>query len=569
MTTFDAFVASYHEHFTRDPYTCLELGVDRHRDELPDRSPTATAATVAEARALLAELDGLSAQALGFDDALDRDMARLTLEREVFELTYTFNGGTMRQQCPKLGDDLGNGITLLLSSDPRPDAERLADVTGRLEKVPALCASWLASLTVPVARWVAMDLAAVGGMPGLFDTLDAWAESSRFPDRERLRRARATAEAALHDYAERLAALPTTTSFHIGLEQTRRLVALRGIDRSLDDLHAMATRFLAENRARTATLAKQLATTYKLPADTSVDALQAFLAKSYRVKRPRGQLEDVLDRYEQERDRLRDFIEERELFPLPDDEQMHILRTPDYLTATIPAGAMWAPAAFRPGTKTSLVMLTLSEELLDEHTELSVPGMMLHEGIPGHHLQLSWAALHPSTVRRHYSGNEHHEGWTTYLEDYMLDVGYAGDLEDEMRFVGQRDIARVGARVAIDLFFMSGERRFLDVGVACDTSSDDPFVAAGNLLAAVTGFVPGRVQAELNWYSCERGYPLSYLTGNRMLWELKGEVQAANAGKLDGLDLDRAFHRAFLLAGNMPLATMRRVMEHEGLLPAG
>lgn len=151
----------------------------------------------------------------------------------------------------------------------------------------------------------------------------------------------------------------------------------------------------------------------------------------------------------------------------------------------------------------------------------------------------------------------------------MLDVGYLPALRDELRFVGQRDIARVGARVAIDLFFMSGERRFLDVGVACDLSPADPFEAAGNLLAAVTGFVPARVQAELNWYSIERGYPLSYLTGNRMLWDLKRRVADENRGRLEGLELDRAFHHAFLRAGNMPLAFMERVMRHEGLLGAG
>ncbi len=132
----------------------------------------------------------------------------------------------------------------------------------------------------------------------------------------------------------------------------------------------------------------------------------------------------------------------------------------------------------------------------------------------------------------------HAEGWTTMLEDYMLDMGYMGELTDEARFVGKRDISRIGARVAIDLFFMTGEKDFIDIGVPCDLSSDDPFEAAGNLLTAVTGFVPGRVQAELNWYSQERGYPFSYLTGNRMVWDLKRDVAAASG--LSGVELDRA-----------------------------
>jgi len=148
----------------------------------------------------------------------------------------------------------------------------------------------------------------------------------------------------------------------------------------------------------------------------------------------------------------------------------------------------------------------------------------------------------------------------------MLDVGYMGDLTDEARFTGKRDINRIGARVAIDLFFMTGERRYLDVGVDCDVSSEDPFVAAGNLLRKVTGFTAPRVQAELNWYSVERGYPLSYLTGNRLVWELKDDLARARRGRLEGLDLDRVFHRLYLQSGNMPVAFLRRVFENEGLL---
>jgi uncharacterized protein (DUF885 family) len=72
------------------------------------------------------------------------------------------------------------------------------------------------------------------------------------------------------------------------------------------------------------------------------------------------------------------------------------------------------------------------------------------------------------------------------------------------------------------------------------------------------------VQGELNWYSQERGYPLSYLTGNRMVWELKRDVERASG--LSGIDLDRRFHQLYLVSGNMPVSFLRRVFEHEGLL---
>jgi uncharacterized protein (DUF885 family) len=114
------------------------------------------------------------------------------------------------------------------------------------------------------------------------------------------------------------------------------------------------------------------------------------------------------------------------------------------------------------------------------------------------------------------------------------------------------------------LFFMTGDRGYLDVGHEADLSSPDPFVVAGQLLASVTGFVPERVEAELNWYSQERGYPLSYLAGNRLVWQLKADVKSHSG--LEGLELDRTFHRVFLEAGNMPVAMLRRVFRERRLL---
>jgi uncharacterized protein (DUF885 family) len=113
---------------------------------------------------------------------------------------------------------------------------------------------------------------------------------------------------------------------------------------------------------------------------------------------------------------------------------------------------------------------------------------------------------------------------------------------------------------------MTGDCGYLDIGVDVDVTDPDPFVAAGTLLKAVTGFTDGRVEAELNWYSQERGYPLSYLTGNTLVWELKRDIIAANKGRLEGVDLDRVFHRVFLEAGNMPVSCIRQIFQHEGLL---
>ena len=241
------------------------------------------------------------------------------------------------------------------------------------------------------------------------------------------------------------------------------------------------------------------------------------------------------------------FIKGRDLFPIFEDQDMTILRTPGFLAPSIPAGAMVSPPPLREGVRRSLVYLTLSEELRDEHTEISIPIMMVHEGIPGHHLQLAWASTHPSPIRRMFDAMEHAEGWTTMLEDYILDQGYGGELTDEIRFIAKREMCRLGARVAIDLYFMTGLEDYLNVGIEFDRGDGSPFSLAGGLLKTVTGFVDERVQAELNWYSSERGYPLSYLTGNHLVWSLKTDFERAQGGQT--LENDRFFHHTYLQQG--------------------
>jgi uncharacterized protein (DUF885 family) len=569
MSAFARLVDDYIAFLTSEPDQRVFLGVDRDLGALNDPSLAHAAAQVVEAKGLLARLDATPAVDGDFDQQMDADLMRLMLERQIHDATYRWNGRTTLQQLPRGGDAATDGIFLIFANDPRPDGERLADITARVEQIPEMLEGMLARLDHPLQRWVDIDVEKVDEAPQLLTTVLGWAEEIGWPDELRLRAACEVAADAMAGYVEGLKALPTTTQIHLDEGDARRLVELRGIERSFEELHAIARDFLAGTGATIEALRQKLVARHGLPADTATADLQKWLNGRFKTDIGDGPLEAVLDRYQAERTKILAFIAERDLFPVLDDQDMHILRTPGFMEPSIPAGAMMPPPPLREGTRRSLVYLTLSQELLDEHTELTIPTMMVHEGIPGHHLQLATAATHPSPVRRTYDSNDWAEGWTTMLEDYMLDLGYMGELEDEARFCGKRDLSRIGARVVIDLFFMTGNRDYLDVGVDCDVSDPDPFVAAGNLLQAVTGFVPGRVQAELNWYSQERGYPLSYLLGNRTVTETRAELVAVQQGRLEGLELDRAFHRIFLGAGNMPSAWLRRLLVHEGLLPAG
>jgi len=53
--------------------------------------------------------------------------------------------------------------------------------------------------------------------------------------------------------------------------------------------------------------------------------------------------------------------------------------------------------------------------------------LCLHEGVPGHYLQLAWSNREPSLTRTIFSNGMFAEGWAVYVEQVMLDLGYDAD----------------------------------------------------------------------------------------------------------------------------------------------
>ncbi|MFT5685797.1 MAG: hypothetical protein ACI8RZ_006751, partial [Myxococcota bacterium] len=313
MTTYVNFCSAFHAHFTVDANARIVMGIDERLGELPDPSLAGLDATVASARRLLASIAEIDTAGLSFDDDLDLDLARLALEREIHDATYTFNGRRAICQKPTAGDDIGDGIFLMFANDPRPAAARLADITDRLEAVPGYLSALQARLDTPVERWVSIDREKVEGLPGLLENIENWAMGVDFADLSRLQSARTVAEEAAVAYLGWLSEQPTTPHFHLDGQTARRIVHLRGIGVSLEEIHGYARRFLAETSETIVTLRDRLVPRYNLPADTTVEQLHSFLNKKFAVKVADGNLNSILDRYQAEREKILAFIKEHDL----------------------------------------------------------------------------------------------------------------------------------------------------------------------------------------------------------------------------------------------------------------
>src|SRR5262249_58041249 len=67
--------------------------------------------------------------------------------------------------------------------------------------------------------------------------------------------------------------------------------------------------------------------------------------------------------------------------------------------------------------------------LREEYNRRMLQILSIHEGYPGHYVQLEYSNRHPSLVRRVLQSGVFAEGWAVYTEQMVLDQGFGkGDL---------------------------------------------------------------------------------------------------------------------------------------------
>src|SRR5207245_7736832 len=115
-------------------------------------------------------------------------------------------------------------------------------------------------------------------------------------------------------------------------------------------------------------------------------------------------------------------------------------------------GRFWValPAAREPET--------VKAERLSGHPRKGIAVIACHEGYPGHHLQLSTAADHPSIARKALRSNVFIEGWGLYVEELMTELGYLDD--PETRLLRLKDLLWRAARVSVHVGRATGEMSF-------------------------------------------------------------------------------------------------------------
>jgi len=187
-----------------------------------------------------------------------------------------------------------------------------------------------------------------------------------------------------------------------------------------------------------------------------------------------------------------------------------------------------APDGSRPGR------LRVNEYNATDRNLYAVEAIAYHEGIPGHHLQISIAQELPDlpTFRKYEGYTAFVEGWALYAERLGKEVGF---YQDPMSDYG---------RLQADMW--RAIRLVVDTGVHNQHWTRDQVV---QYFHDHSNIDETTIQSETDRYIAWPGQALAYKIGQLKILELRDRAKKALADKFD----IRAFHDQVLDAGALPL----------------
>ena len=167
----------------------------------------------------------------------------------------------------------------------------------------------------------------------------------------------------------------------------------------------------------------------------------------------------------------------------------------------------------------------------------TLPSLTYHEGVPGHHLQLSIAQLSKDLpmLRRIAFYSAYGEGWALYAEQLADELG------------GYQGNERAGY---LQSFLFRAERLIVDTGLNHKKWTREQAI---DHMIATTGFARGRAQREIERYCASPGQACSYKIGHLAWLRAREEAKKSLGAKFD----IRQFHE-ILREGAMPLSILER-----------
>ena len=217
-------------------------------------------------------------------------------------------------------------------------------------------------------------------------------------------------------------------------------------------------------------------------------------------------------------------------------QPLEIVRVPEYSQDSSPGGYYNGPAldGSRPGR------FYINQKDTADNPRWTLPTLMIHEGSPGHHFQISTSQLIEGVplLRRLSPFNAFSEGWALYSERIAkTDMGLYDD--DPLGDLG---------RLQAEMF--RAVRLVVDTGMHAKKWSREDAI---EYMISKTGMTTEEVTREIERYVVWPGQATAYKTGQLALLDMRQDAEETLGERFDL----REFHEAVLMNGAMPLDILK------------
>lgn len=537
--------------FRTSPTTATSLGFHELDAELDDLSREALERRATELAGFVSRLGtDLDRSRLSADGRADHDIFRNEVEGSLFSLREL----RPYQKDPLVYSDVISGAVYeILKREHAPLDERVRNAIARMRRLPRLLDQAKANLAAPPAPHVDVAIRRNAGAIDFYEKdLVPFVKGSSLEDRALAEGKKAAA--ALREYQRWLEndLRPRATGdWKLG----RKLWEMK-LRHSLDSsLYAAEIRRKALGefnwvRQEMYRVAKELWPTYFAgrPLPTGENALQETTrAIVDRIADERATRETIVADARRAVEELRAFIREKDLLALPEPDRCRIIVMPEFRAGVSTAYLDPAPPLDPDGQSFYAIEPIPRdwpeekvESRLREYNDHMLKVLSIHEGYPGHYVQLEYSNRHPSKIRRVLGNGPMIEGWAVYSELMMAEAGFAG-FDPRFRLSRMKFYLRAVINALIDQGLHFGE---MDDAAALALMIDGGFQerneAEGKLIRAKV------TSTQLS----------TYFVGFQEVYSLREEVKAREGERFSL----KGFHERFLSQGSPPVRVIRAAL---------
>ena len=162
---------------------------------------------------------------------------------------------------------------------------------------------------------------------------------------------------------------------------------------------------------------------------------------------------------------------------------------------------------------------------------------ILHEGVPGHYMQLWLGWRNEDTIRRHYYDSGANEGLAFYVEEMMLQAGLFEDSPHSREII-------------YNFMRLRALRVEVDVKLALDEFTIDQ---AADYLVRMVPMDTGTARSEAAMFATTPGQAISYQTGKIQIMKFLADARLHAGNKFDM----KAFYDFLWRNGNVPIELQR------------